>query len=92
VAVHITVGEIDAVMGDKNLMSKALLQIARLSAENDSVDTILIGGGPLASSADHIANESPLPIIEPVHEGILLSISRVLAEKASCLDRANSRK
>ncbi|WP_169798718.1 aspartate/glutamate racemase family protein [Falsihalocynthiibacter arcticus] len=81
VAVHITIGDTNTVMGNKNMMSKALLQIAHQSAQNDGVDAILIGGGPLASSADQIASESSLPIIEPVLEGILLSISRVLGSK-----------
>ena len=78
-AVHLTVGDTNKVMNDKCLMSKALLKIANLSAENDGVEAILIGGGPLASSAEYIASESPLPIVEPVREGVLLAISRVFA-------------
>lgn len=77
-AVHITSGDTETVMGDKTLMAEALLQIARRSAENDNVQVILIGGGPLASSANKISKESPVQIIEPVCEGTKLSISRAL--------------
>ena len=77
-SVRIETGDLDAIMGDIDRMSTALLKLATQCIEEDGAEAILIGGGPLAPAAHHIAHQISVPIVEPVRAGAMLALNRCL--------------
>ena len=66
---------------DKPNKLKCLLADAISQARREVVlEAVIIGGGPLASVAKDLKKDSPIPIIEPIPEAILLSMRRLMKQ------------
>lgn len=77
-SVRITAGEAEKTMRDPDFLAQALLGLCHDSIESDGAQAIVIGGGPLAVAARRIAQDVPVPLIEPVAAGAALALARVL--------------
>ena len=66
---------------DKPNTLKCILADAINQARREVViEAVIIGGGPLASVAKDLKKDSPIPIIEPIPEAILLSMRRLMKQ------------
>lgn len=77
VSIRLTPGTAEQTMANPSLLASALLATAQRCAREDGADSILIGGGPLATAAKMIESEVALPIIDPVTEGAKFAITRL---------------
>jgi Asp/Glu/hydantoin racemase len=76
-AVRVTPGRPTTVMADAQRLADALLAQCRRTIEDDGVEAIVIGGGPLALAAHAIRNQVAVPLVEPVRAGALLAAARL---------------
>lgn len=76
--VHYTSGDQSALMSNPDQLQKALLQACREVIKNDGVQSIVIGGGPLAHAAQDIAAQLQLRVIDPVAAAVRLACTRVV--------------
>lgn len=74
--VHVTSEDAELLMSNSQRMSEALLALAMETIERDGAEALLICGGPLAPAAALISEVCPVPIIEPVLEGVRLGLLR----------------
>lgn len=65
-SVRLTTGDPAATMRDPETLLAALELACHEAIEYDSVDAIVIGGGPLAAAARQLARRLPVPVIEPI--------------------------
>lgn len=77
-SVRLTEGPLEAVMSDPCLMHTALAKAITLAVEEDGAEAVIIGGGPLAAAARHLAPTSPVPLIEPLPAAVA-EIERALS-------------
>jgi allantoin racemase len=72
-----TAGEPSELMRDPDRLEDALLRVCQTVAARESVDAIVIGGGPLAVAAQALAARVPVPLVEPIREAINMAVSRL---------------
>ena len=72
-----TDGDPLALMHDASRLEDALLRVCQDVAERESVDAIVIGGGPLAVAARALAGRVPVLLVEPIREAIHMAVSRL---------------
>lgn len=72
----LTSGDVHQVMADRQGLGQALLDAGRRAVHDLGARAIVIGGGPLAVAAREIADQLPVPVIEPVPAAVRLAIRR----------------
>jgi len=72
----LTSGDVHQVMADRQGLGQALLEAGRRAVRDLGARAIVIGGGPLAVAARDIADQLPVPVIEPVPAALRLAIRR----------------
>lgn len=72
----LTGGDVHQVMADRQGLGQALLEAGRRAVRELGAKAIVIGGGPLAVAARKIADQLPVPVIEPVPAAVRLAIRR----------------
>lgn len=72
----LTEGDAHVVTRDPDLLPRALLAAAHRAVAELGAEAIVIGGGPLAVAARRIADQVPVPLIEPVPEAVKLATRR----------------
>ncbi|MBA4444821.1 aspartate/glutamate racemase family protein, partial [Cylindrospermopsis raciborskii CS-506_C] len=77
----LTSGDVHQVMADRQGLGRALLEAGQRAVRQLGARAIVIGGGPLAVAAREIADQLPVPVIEPVPAAVRLAIRR--AERTS---------
>lgn len=80
--VFITDASPGQLMNDADLQDQQLYQTC-LSAIKQGAEAIVIGGGPLAASAERLKSRLPVPIISPLIAGIVAVVDRVRAGTAA---------
>lgn len=65
-SVRFTPGNPEALARDPQRLDAALLEASLQAVAQDGARAIVIGGGPLAASANRIAARVPVPLVEPV--------------------------
>jgi Asp/Glu/hydantoin racemase len=71
-SVRTTPGDARAVMADGRALQTALENIIKEALEQDGAEAVVIGGGPLAEAAHHLAQVIHVPIIEPIPAAVRL--------------------
>jgi Asp/Glu/hydantoin racemase len=71
-SVRTTSGDARAVMADGGSLRLALEKVAKEVIQQDGAEAVVIGGGPLAEAARHLAQAIRVPIIEPIPAAIRL--------------------
>lgn len=79
-SIRYTEGDLRDVMADPTRLTQALMDACRLAMTVDGAQAIVIGGGPLASCRDAIAQQLPIPIIDPVGAATRLTCLRLEAQ------------
>ena len=72
-----TAGEPSELMRDPARLEDALLRVCQTVAARESIDAIVIGGGPLALAARALAARVPVLLVEPIREAIHMAVSRL---------------
>ncbi|MEJ8473827.1 aspartate/glutamate racemase family protein [Roseibium algae] len=78
-SVRLTEGEAVQLMADEGHLTEALGRAVELAVREDGAEAVIIGGGPLAVAARHLANTSPVPLIEPIPAAVRLVTERIAA-------------
>lgn len=74
--VYYTSGDMTTLMRHPAQLQSALLQACRNAVVRDSVQVIVIGGGPLAHAAQNIAAQLQIRVVDPVCAAVRLSCRR----------------
>lgn len=69
-SVRCTPGDPAVVMADPPRLAAALVGLSRDVVAEDGAGAILVGGGPLARAALAIAQQLPVPVVEPVRSAV----------------------
>jgi Asp/Glu/hydantoin racemase len=75
-SVRTTAGDAHSIMADGAVLQRALERLAKETIEEDGAQAVIIGGGPLAGAAQHLASILDAPVIEPIPAAIRLLQSR----------------
>lgn len=75
-AVRYTQGSLDDVMHTHEDLTGALLAACEQAIAQDGVQSIVIGGGPLARAAQDIADQLHIPVVDPVGAAVRLVCHR----------------
>ncbi len=76
VGIRYTQGGLDRVMQSPDSLAQALLQACHDAMALDGAQSIVIGGGPLAQAARHIAEQLHIRVVDPVSAAVLLACAR----------------
>ena len=74
--VRYTRGDTAALMACPEQLQQALLQACREAVDQDDVESIVIGGGPLAHAAQDMAEQLQLRVVDPVCAAVRLACAR----------------
>lgn len=74
--VRLTPGDPHALMTDQARLVEALAEACAKAIEIDRVQSIVIGGGPLARAARDLRTRFSQPIVEPIPAAIRLALLR----------------
>lgn len=77
VGVWTTPGDPAALTADVRALAAALLEGCRSAVAQGGAEAVVIGGGPLAQAAQAIADESPVPLVQPLPAAVRLLLARL---------------
>ncbi len=80
--VRLTPGDPHTLMADPARLVEALAEACAEAIERDRVQSIVIGGGPLARAARDLRKRFSQPIVEPIPAAIRLALRRARHAKA----------
>ncbi|MFC5325928.1 aspartate/glutamate racemase family protein [Bradyrhizobium oligotrophicum] len=76
---RLTEGDPTALAADPARLAAALAEATRASAAEDGAEAVIIGGGPLAQSADQLQSQFAVPIIKPIAAAMSQLLQRLSA-------------
>ncbi|MEM6974115.1 MAG: aspartate/glutamate racemase family protein [Pseudomonadota bacterium] len=81
-SVRVTEGAPAALIADRSALIDAMAEIGAAAVREDGAEAIIIGGGPLASTAAALAKRLGVPVISPVEAAVSVAVQRARAARA----------